>query len=492
MRAEALRLGAALSVALAVLLGVAWLRGPEYDEGYTLFLAAGHRLPDWPRGAFRAGEVRALYAGVASPGEIAAALRAQDVHPPLYFWLYAAWRWAAGDAWFAARLLSVLLSLGALGLCAAIARRLRLPAATSVLLTVGCYGIAYTGAIARGFALAQVLGLAGVYLAMRARDAERAALAGAAGVALGLASFANYLAAFTGAAVVLWLVRRPRLALAAATGMALSLPGDLYFFLAQRGARPDQFPPFDPLAALWRLAHYQVAAVFGGLPLYVGAAAAPAVAALVIGFVALLCVLVWQRRATIATPQARALLTLLSVAPVAGLLALGALAGTAPVELRYLAFGLPSIALLLAGALRGRRVALAAVLGMQAASIAGLMLRPETMQPQGAAALEAAAGGDTETLVLVPRGNDGVGVVGAFVAMAPDALRLRVIAAGTSLPDIRAAAAGARRVELARLGLDADSRAVLPAITAALDTPCWREDMRDRVVVTWERVCGGD
>ena len=44
---------------------------------------------------------------------------------------------------------------------------------------------------------------------------------------------------------------------------------DAWFLAAQHGARVDQFPPFHLLTALPRLLAYQVANVFGGLPLYV-------------------------------------------------------------------------------------------------------------------------------------------------------------------------------------------------------------------------------
>ncbi len=146
-----------LVVAALVLTSAAWLRSAEYDEQYTLFVTAGPARPVWPAHAFAAGDVRTLQAG--HPGVVAIAheLRAGDVHPPLYFWLLAAWRGAVGDGLFAARLASVLCSLATLGVVAAIGRLTGLPARLAVLLTLGCYGFTYTGTIARGFALAQLL-----------------------------------------------------------------------------------------------------------------------------------------------------------------------------------------------------------------------------------------------------------------------------------------------------------------------------------------------
>ena len=211
------------------------------------------------------------------------ALRQTDVHPPLYFWALAVWRRAVGSSLFAARMLSVLFGLGALAAIAGIARLVRIPAAPAMLLSLGCYGFAYTSAIARGFALAQLLTLCGVLLALIAARRGVAWIALAAGVLLGAASFANYLASFVGAAVLLWLLLvRPaawRCWLAGAGGFVLFLPGDLWFFLAQRGTRTGQFPPFEWLPGLARLARCAAGAVLGGLPLYVPGALQPAVAA---------------------------------------------------------------------------------------------------------------------------------------------------------------------------------------------------------------------
>jgi hypothetical protein len=126
----------ALALGALVLGGVAWQRGPEYDEGYTVFLSAGQRLPAWPV-TFRAGEVRAFYAGHSTLAGIARGLRADDVHPPLYFWAVAAWRGVAGASLLATRAFSVLLGLAGLGLVGGLARRLGLPVVAAMLLTLG-------------------------------------------------------------------------------------------------------------------------------------------------------------------------------------------------------------------------------------------------------------------------------------------------------------------------------------------------------------------
>ena len=180
----------------------------------------------------------------------------------------------------------------------------------------------------------------------------------------------------------------------------------------------------------------------------------------------------WRR---IGTPATRLLFAMAALAPPAGLIVLGMAFDNTPIELRYLAFAAPFFALLLAGALASLPprpgVALAAlVLGVQAASLAGLALMPQTMQPQARVTREAAALAGPEGLVIVPRGNDGVGIVGAVVESAPDWLRLLAVPRDASPEAIRAGAGTAPVVVLALLGLDGDSRAALPAMLAAFAT----------------------
>ena len=103
-----------LPLAGLLLVLAAWLRGPEYDEAYSIFLTAGHARPPWPQGVFTAGSVRWLYAPHGSLAQIAHDLRQGDVHPPLYFWLLELWRRVAGAGWFTARLLSVGFTLAGL------------------------------------------------------------------------------------------------------------------------------------------------------------------------------------------------------------------------------------------------------------------------------------------------------------------------------------------------------------------------------------------
>jgi hypothetical protein len=542
-------LAAALLIGAGVLLATAALRGAEYDEGYTMLLAAGTPRPAWPAGIFTAAEARAVFAGHAGLGEIARDLRDTDVHPPLYFWTVAAWRWLAGPSLFGVRLLSVLCGVFALVLVGAIARLARIPPAGAILLTVACYGFAYTGAIARDFSLAQALSLAGVWLALRADGGNRKnsetpppvegggwgeglrspepfvrpwrqpvpptpSLKGrgslfhraastpfpsalASGLCLGAASLSNYLASFVAGAVLLWLLPRPRAWLAATAGFATFLPADLWFFLTQRDSRPGQFAPFSLLGGLPRLGQYSAANLFGGLPLYVPGAARQAVAMALAAAAVFLVGLVALRWHRIGPLRARMLLTLGVLAPPGGLLLLGLASNSTPIELRYLAFATPFVGLLFAGGLASlpRRWCLGvggALLAVQAAALLGLMTRRETMQPAHATAMAATAlaeGG----VVLLPRGNDGVGVVGAFVNEAPDRLRLSIAQQTDTQKELDARIGSADRVVLALIGVDVTSRATSAMLRAGFSSdPCWRPAGTGFNVLAFDRICAGD
>lgn len=475
---------AIMLLAAAVLTAAGWLRGAEYDEQYTLFLTGGTVRPIWPTGVISAGDVMALQDGRTSLAAIAQGLRANDVHPPLYFWLIALWRRLIGNGLFAVRMFSVVCGVAAIGLVGAIARRAAVPVIAAMLLTLGCYGFAYSDAVARGFAPAQMLNLAGVALLLLAQQRYRcAALCG--GLLLGAATFTNYLAAFVGCAALLWTVLSLRRSwIWTVLGFVIWLPADLWFFVAQRDSRIGQFEPFSLASGLARLARYGTATMFGGLPLYVSGLASQAVAMLVaVLMLALLAVAIirWRR--------IHSLFAMAAVAPPLGLLLLGLAFDTTPIELRYLAFATPFIGLVLASVLP--RGAVCFVLAIQAISLAGLMTRVETMQPARMAARDATRlAGDG--IVLVPHGNDGVGIVGAFAREAPATLRLVVIRRDDTPAQILARAGDASHVVLALLGQDADSRAALPHMCKAFATPCWRPAGQGFNVLAFERICGGE
>ncbi len=562
-----------------VLCLAAWLRGAEYDEQYTLFLTAGVPRPAWPVSVFPAGLAARIQAGHAGLASIARDLRITDVHPPLYFWLVSVWREVFGPGLFVARMLSVVMGLGGLALVGTIARLARVPPVWAMLMTLGCYGFTYTSAVARGFALAQLLLLAGVAMELYGR---RWWHFGLAGVLFGAATLSNYLSVFAAGAcllcVLLWtcgtrtpptgfaaasgwfrVVRRvahmvhasggagaipvpevqPRMradgsgwgdavetagdmtivrprktdavslgrsaagsasaegppdhrpaplqAAAAIAGFLCFIPVDLWWFLAQRNSRPGQFPAFSLAQSLARLGTRFTGDILGGLPLYVtGIASAILAGALGLTMLGLIARIAMHWR-DIGTPRTRHMFALAALAPPLGLLALGAIFNNTPIEVRYLTFSTPFVGLLLAGALGWRGAT--AMLAIQAVSIAGLMLAPATMQPARLAARAATEllDGDPDGVVLLPRGNDGVGVVGAFAIESPPALSLLLIPAGATPEQIRARIAPMRRVVLALSRQDEASRAASEAMGNALTTPGWREVARRDNVALYER-----
>jgi hypothetical protein len=513
-----------------VLVLAAWLRGAEYDEQYTLFLTAGVPRPAWPAGVFPAGLARDLQSGTTSLGGIAHDLRTTDVHPPLYFWLVSLWQAVLGHDLFVARLLSVVLGLAALALTGVIARVARLPPVWAMALTLGCYGFAYTSVVARGFALAQLLLLGGVLLLLTGRRLTDGPLTGrrlwhfaVAGMMLGAATLANYLAVFVAMACLLavgleraWPPHcealqgfpertnrhrgnspSPLGMLLALAGFLIFIPADLWWFLAQRGSRQGQFPPFSLGGSLVRLAVRFSGDILGGLPVYLhGAPSMALTAGLGVLLIWLFGQIAWHWR-DIGKRNARIMFGLAALAPPCGLLVLGAIFNTTPIEVRYLSFSTPFVGLLLAGALRIRggairlpRIFLPGVLiSVQAVSIAGLMLAPQTMQPARAAA-RAAAELARDGVVLLPEGNDGVGVTGAFAIEAPPALPLLLVRRDDSADQIRARVGAWRRVVLALLEQDDASRAESATMRRALTDPGWREVARGPNVAVYERAGG--
>ncbi len=449
-----------LLLAALLLTAAAWLRSAEYDEQYTMFLTSGPARPAWPDTVFPAGDVVTVQSGHAALHDIVRDLRATDVHPPLYFFAVSIWRRIAGPGLFVARVLSVLCGVASIGLVGLIARRCAIHPPLAMLLTLGSYGFAYTNAIARGFAPAQVLTLGGVALLLH----NRAVLAG---VCLGAACCCNYLAVFAAIAAVLAMAAWP-----AAVAAIPFLAVDAWFFTAQHAARPGQFVPFELWPSLLRLAEYQTASVFGGLPLYVDGAG-QTVVKLALGGLAILLL----GQTVLTRGPASRLLLAAAIAPPIGLLLLGAVFNNTPIELRYLSFGLPFIALLAAGPIRrGRtshaysRITLRLVLITQVASIIGLLVAHRTMQPARAVAADAVRlGGDG--IVLVPRGNDGVGIVGAFAIEAPASLPLLLV---RSNQPIETAIAPYRRVVLAMLAQDRESVAAIATMRATFAQPGWR------------------
>ncbi len=472
-----------LPFAVAVLVLAALARGAEYDEQYTLFLTGQVPRPDWGDAPFPAATAWALQHPTFDPAGIARALRETDVHPPLYFWLAGIWRSVLGADLFTLRLLSVACSLGALALVGVLAHRHGVRPGLAMLLTLGSYGFVYTGIIARGFALATLLTLAGAVLLTR----DKRPLGLSAGLAFGAACCANYLAVFAAlgylAGRVLAGATRVRGLALVGLGIAPFLTLDLWFFLAQRNARPDQFPPFDLLATLPRLARLSVANLFGGLPLYAPAPWSEVITVVLAGAALwLVSITAWTLRAN---PRPSLPLLGATLGPPIGLLGLGMLFNNTPIELRYLAFSVPFATVLLA---RAPTIVLALVYAVQAVALGGLMLGRETMQPARETARAAAslAQGD---LVLLPSGNDGVGIVGAFARESPADLRLLVVRPTEDAAAIRRRIGDERRVVIAAMAQDDASRTTIPVMQQAVTGPCWRPAGTGFNVAAFDRAC---
>jgi hypothetical protein len=463
----------------AILLGMAaMMRDPEYDEGYTVFVTSTEARPNWPQTPFRVADARAAFRPAPVPWAIDRNLRRTDVHPPLYFWTVWAWRRLWGPDLIVTRMLSVGFSLGALAGVAALAAEAGFPVVTSLLLCLGCYGFVATGIVARGFAMTQCLLLLGLLLTLRAAR-TRALSTGAggfmAGLVLGAACLTNYLAAFPAAAAAIWFGgQRPRHLAFLLLGLMPFIAADLSFFLDQRNSRIGQFPAFAWVPMGKAMGHALGGAVLGGLPLYLppGAprAAVGAMLGLALAALLLLPALRWQH---LGRPAPRLLLAMAAVATPVGLLLMAVSAHTIPVEIRYFAFALPPLALLLAASLGSlkhpwpRRIT-TLVLMVQAASIAGLMTRPETMQPEGAAARAAFRAVGNTGLVLLPRGNDGVGIVAAFLTAAPGGLHVLLVSPGARVAPLREALAAWPTATAAVIAVDQDSRRTVPLLTDAL------------------------
>ena len=102
----------------------------------------------------------------------------------------------------------------------------------------------------------------------------------------------------------------------------------------------------------------------------------------------------------------------------------------------------------------------------------------------------AAALAGADGLVLLGRGNDGVGLVGSAMLSAPATLRFYLVARESDPARLRAVAQDYPRVVLALLGPDAESRAAITRMTAAFaDRPCWREAPGASNLRVLERAC---
>ncbi|GGC36870.1 hypothetical protein GCM10011504_14020 [Siccirubricoccus deserti] len=497
---------ALLLLAAALVFGAATLlRGTEYDENYSVFVTGGIARPAWPTTPFTATEVPAPFHDHADLGTVTELIRRTDVHPPLYFWLLHGWRAVVGDGLPALRLLSVVCALGALLAWMRAAWLAGLPPLVTGALLALSYGFGLTGHVVRGYALAHLLVGLTVLAAVAAWRKPGLLRAGLAGLAGGLACLTNYLAVFPVGVVLAWLVlttpgwgRRLRVALVAGVPCLalLGMAGSVW--LSQRASAvsqsAEQFDALPLLATLARLAQYEAAILLGGLPLYVPAGLPRAAlgAALVLLLVAVALAMLWRWRGL---GPLRWMWLAAALAPPLGLLVLGALFGTVPVELRYLVLGAPFFAVLGAATVqawyreapRAAAWGLGLVLAVQAAGTLGMVLHPATQQPFRAAVAALAPALRPPTLLLVPFGQDGVGIVGSLLRELPPDQPILVLrtADAAAVPD---RVAGACRLLLLGFGeRDRASAAQVAAAAAALAAaPGWRED-----AVLWREERGG-
>lgn len=470
------RTTALFASAAAILIAIAWSRGGEYDEYYSIFLISGHPRPDWPPGPATIASLRHFYHGNASFKQIAQHLRTGDVHPPLYFWLLSVWRRLAGTGLFRLRLLSVLLTLVSLGLLRRIARRVGAPANPTIAITLLSYGFAYTGVVTRNFALADALSLAGVSLLIETSESGASLTPFIGGFVLGAACFTNYLASFTTIAALGWFLilnrRRPVRWMAAGAGAALFLPAGLWFFVAQAASRHGQFRSFGLEHAIFDLARDQAGAILGALPRYATPPWSIVLEVTLGAFALVLIILASKHRLrTLAGPHRSLILAAIVAQPV-GLLALGALFDNTPIEVRYFWLGLPYIGIALATVLQAHPKVPAVLLTLQFAAIVGLAIAPETMQPAMRTARIAGDAAGRHTLVVIPFGNDGVGIPGPFVAAAKPGMDVLIARRATG---VAAMASAYRRVVVAQIMVDTASRALVPRLDATFKSAsCWR------------------
>ncbi len=477
-----------LVISALLLVGIAALRTGEYDEYYTVFLLAGHARPDWPVGIFSAGAVRAAYLGHAGLMQIAQDLRHGDVHPPLYFWVASFWRTWTGNGLFPLRLLSVGISVAGLWGLGKLAQATRVPVASAILMTVFCYGFAYTAIVARGFALAQSLNIFGVWLIYEALVRRSGSRALFGGFCLGAASFSNYLACFVGFGALFWLFlngfKQWRLWVLALLGFGFFMPADGWFFIAQRSSRAGQFPPFQWPKALALLARDGGASVFGGLttygPWFVHMPVEVGLLGMTIGLLILMA------------RQPQGLFVLCAFATPIGLLVLGRVFDNLPIEIRYLTFVLPFFGLLAAGALADMKPLRNAIIAVQIASVIGLAVAPATMQKQQILARDLAPLADPSTLILLPFGNDGVGLPGPFIAASPNRQTILLVKQNFEPAQLAAMIAPYRLVAVPLILGDGSSRAAVPAMLGLFKSAsCWQAVPTQEGIAAFQNHCRG-
>ncbi len=487
-------IAAVIALATAIALLAALNRSFELDEGYTFLILNGHPRIAWPADIFTRPDIAHWFAGTSSFGRMSADLKAYDVHPPLWFVVAQLWRHAVGPGLLAARLLSVALMAGSLVLVARLARRCRAPVGLTVAITALSYAVLYTGATVRMYPLANVLLLAGALALVRAleprddRDETRRPVlwAALAGLAFGLGTATHLFAVFPASALALvaathWLARRRHAALLVA-GLA-ALPAVVWaasYHLVQQ-THDWQFAPFGAGSMLARIAERYAAALFGGTPLYVPDALRVPVTALfgALLLTALALAALGVRQLVRDTPG-RIVLAGTVAMPVA-LFAVGAAVGKETVELRYLVYGLPFLAMFLARGWHTQRVAprmagtliAAAFLAAQLAGAIAMPFAHMTQQAARPAVAQIARLWQPGSLLLLPQAADTSGMTLDYAYEAPSDWPMLLVTADQDPAALLRAVAGRPRV-FAILLADAAGSAALDRAHAILARGGWR------------------
>jgi hypothetical protein len=500
-------------VAAAVLIAVAAAaaRSFELDEGYTYLILNGEPRILWPRGVFMRADIAHWFAGTAPLARISADLVTYDVHPPLWFYVEAGWRHLVGPGLLAARLLSVSIMAAELVLTARVARLCRAPVLLTLAITAFSYAVLYTGATVRMYPFANALLLAGTLallhtLPPRALGAGkwRSSLwAGAAGLEFGLGTASHLFVVFPSVALgivaALSLLRQRRF-VEVMVAVVAALPPILWAasYYAEQQTHDWQFAPFSVGGMLLRIAERYGAALFGGTPVYVPHAFARPVSAL-FGLLLLTALAIAATAARRMLRDVTGWMVLVGtlVMPVT-LFIVGAVDGKETVELRYLIYGLPFLAMFLARGWREQRLVTrrartalaAAVVGAQLVGAAAMPFAHMTQQAARPAMAEIGELWQPGALLLLPQATDTSGMTLDYAYEAPPDWPMLLMTADESPTGVLRAVAGRPRIFLILIA-DADGSAALARTRAILQAAGWHSAGspgadETRLGVAWE------
>lgn len=433
-----------LALVTVLLVFSAVIRSFELDEGYSLLLLDGLPRLNWPTHAFSRPEVADWFERQSRIQSITSNLRHYDVHPPL--WFFAEWKWRDlfGSGLLAARSLSICLTISNFLVFLAIARRFGAQPAMASAVAFLSYVIIYTGATVRMYPLALLFLQLGVLFLLATlqsrRGSEHVRSAVVAGACFGLGSVTHMLVLFPAvlmcAVTAVFLLKRRCLGAVAAlavTPLPMVAWASTYFLVQDR--RDWQFPPFQAIQMLRRVAQDEAAALLGGTPLYFTGSAQLAVGGLLV--LLLLAVAVAVVAALLALrrePEAWVIATG-AVAMPCVLFGLGLVFHRQASEPRYMLYGIPFLALLLTrGMSREQYVPSAVIDGFFACLLAaelvgsgGLLFSRSMQQDARPAIAEIMRQWKPGALLLLPEAADTTGMTVDYVFEAPDRVQMALV-----------------------------------------------------------------